>query len=77
MVTGQPEAERPETIDSSCEERAGKRANPSSAQNEAAKGSKVCINNHKIMEGIELPEMRLIQTDSKGGINACCSSELS
>ena len=72
MVTGQPEAERPEPIDSSCKERAGKRANPSSAQHEATQGRQVRINNHKILQRIELFEVRLIQKKGEAGVDACC-----
>lgn len=77
MVAGQPEAERPEAVDSSSKERAGKRADPPPTQHKTAQSCQANIYNHKVLERVEPFEMRLIQTDSKGEINACGCSELS
>jgi len=76
MVTGQPEAERPEAVDSSCKERADKRADPSPTQHKTAQSRHVSANNHDVLQGVEFFEVRLIQKESEAGINTGYCSEL-
>ncbi|MHC4097701.1 MAG: hypothetical protein ACYSU3_16770 [Planctomycetota bacterium] len=71
METGQPEAKRPETIDGPCKKRADKRRYPPPTQYKTTQSCQANIYNYKVLKRTELFEMRLKQTDSKAGVNAC------
>ena len=77
MVTGKPEVEGTESIDSSSKERADKRTNPSPTKNKTANSCHVSTDNHEVLKRIKAFEMWLIQKKGEAGIHACCCSELS